>query len=136
MPRDKIGRWRLIQMDQWDGDFIDLVEPRFISFTKRGQGRLRFGAVSLNQRSERAGFVISVSWFAAFTKSSASTVLAFVRQTNGIAPTCRRRSARMPPEIPSCGNGPSAQHRPAPPTPNSRPLRSTTLEPFQNAPKP
>ena len=45
---DMIGKWRLIEMEQWDQEFIDLDEPGFISFKKRGQGEMRFGAVSLN----------------------------------------------------------------------------------------
>jgi hypothetical protein len=35
-------------MEQWDRDFIGLVEPGFISFAKGGRGEIRFGAVSLN----------------------------------------------------------------------------------------
>lgn len=35
-------------MEQWDQEFIDLVEPGFISFTNGGQGVMRFGAVSLH----------------------------------------------------------------------------------------
>jgi len=48
MPGDATGRRRLIQMDQWDRDFIDLAEPGFVSFTKGGQAEMRFGALSLN----------------------------------------------------------------------------------------
>ena len=42
-----VGKWRLIEMEQWDREFIDLVEPGFISFQKGGQGEMRFGAVNL-----------------------------------------------------------------------------------------
>jgi hypothetical protein len=37
----------LIETEQWDQEFIDLVEPGFISFQKGGRGEMRFGAVSL-----------------------------------------------------------------------------------------
>ena len=47
MQNNVIGKWRLIEMEQWDQDFIDLVEPGFISFQKDGRGEMRFGAVSL-----------------------------------------------------------------------------------------
>ena len=47
MQNNVIGKWRLIEMEQWDQDFIDLVEPGFISFQKGGRGEMRFGAVSL-----------------------------------------------------------------------------------------
>jgi hypothetical protein len=42
-----IGRWRVIEMEQWDKEFIDMVEPGFISFEKGGHGEMRFGAVNL-----------------------------------------------------------------------------------------
>ncbi len=48
MLHDVTGKWRLIEMEQWDQEFIDLVEPGFISFTKGGAGEMRFGAVSLH----------------------------------------------------------------------------------------
>src|SRR6266498_1334632 len=47
LPRAVVGRWRLIERDQWDRDFIDLIEPGFISFAKGGRGDMHFGAVSL-----------------------------------------------------------------------------------------
>ncbi|MFZ2526300.1 MAG: hypothetical protein WAX14_01410 [Rhodococcus sp. (in: high G+C Gram-positive bacteria)] len=39
------GRWRIVEMDMWDRDAIDLIEPGFIEFTadKRGE----FGFVAL-----------------------------------------------------------------------------------------
>ena|SRR5438034_113933 len=42
-----IGKWRLVEMEQWGQEFIDLVEPRFIAFEKNGRGGMRFGAVNL-----------------------------------------------------------------------------------------
>lgn len=40
-----IGRWRIVEMSGWDRDVIDMVEPGFIQFTKKGTGELRFIAV-------------------------------------------------------------------------------------------
>lgn len=39
------GRWRIVQMDLWDRDAIDLVEPGFIEFAGDGTGRFGFIAV-------------------------------------------------------------------------------------------
>lgn len=39
------GRWRIVQMDGWDRDAIDLVEPGFIEFTAGGRGAFGFVAV-------------------------------------------------------------------------------------------
>jgi hypothetical protein len=40
-----IGRWRIIEADLWDRDYLDLVEPAFISFDRDGHEELGFGAV-------------------------------------------------------------------------------------------
>lgn len=39
------GRWRIVEMDQWDNDHLDLVEEAHISFTDKADGELVFGAV-------------------------------------------------------------------------------------------
>jgi hypothetical protein len=39
------GRWRIVEMDLWDRDAIDLVEPGFIEFAKDGTGQFGFIAV-------------------------------------------------------------------------------------------
>ena len=37
------GRWRIVEMDQWDD--LDLLEPAHITFTRKEGGELVFGAV-------------------------------------------------------------------------------------------
>lgn len=39
------GRWRIVEMDMWDRDAIDLVEPGFIEFTDDETGEFGFIAV-------------------------------------------------------------------------------------------
>ena len=41
-----IGRWRIVQADLWERDYLDLVEPAYISFGKNGRGEFAFGAVN------------------------------------------------------------------------------------------
>ncbi|MEX5636075.1 hypothetical protein [Parafrankia sp. FMc2] len=43
--RHLTGRWRIVEMDLWDQDAIDLVAPGFIEFTPDGFGQLGFIAV-------------------------------------------------------------------------------------------
>ena len=43
-----VGKWRLINMEQWDQDFIDLVEPGYLTFKRGGTGTMIFGAVNLS----------------------------------------------------------------------------------------
>jgi hypothetical protein len=40
-----LGRWRIIEMELWDSDFLDLVQPAYISFDDKGGGEFAFGAV-------------------------------------------------------------------------------------------
>ena len=39
------GRWRITEMDMWDREAIDLVQPGFIEFTGDGLGSMGFIAV-------------------------------------------------------------------------------------------
>ena len=41
-----IGRWRIVEADQWDRDYLDLVEPAFIRFDRDGSGELAFGVMT------------------------------------------------------------------------------------------
>jgi hypothetical protein len=60
------GRWRIVEMDLWDRDAIDLVEPGFIEFTRDGTGHFGFIAVrgTMDCRTtERNGNpVVEFSW--------------------------------------------------------------------------
>jgi hypothetical protein len=46
-PKPPTGKWRLVEMEQWNQDLVDLEGPGFISFAKNGQGEMKFGAVSI-----------------------------------------------------------------------------------------
>lgn len=39
------GRWRIVEMDSWGREDIDLIEPGFIEFPKGQQGEFGFIAV-------------------------------------------------------------------------------------------
>jgi hypothetical protein len=41
-----IGRWRIVGSDLWDRDYLDLVDPAFISIGRGGHGELVFGVVN------------------------------------------------------------------------------------------
>ena len=40
-----LGRWRIVKTELWDADFLDLVQPAYISFDVKGGGEFAFGAV-------------------------------------------------------------------------------------------
>ncbi|MEE8430826.1 MAG: hypothetical protein V3S16_06230 [Candidatus Desulfatibia sp.] len=54
MKRDYIEKWRIVEMEHWDKDYIDLVVPGYIRFDKDGLGEFQFGVVygSMDYRIE------------------------------------------------------------------------------------
>ena len=57
-----LGRWRIDHMDDYDRDYLDLVEPAFIQFDRDGSGEFVFGAVTgqLDCRYDKAG--VAFTW--------------------------------------------------------------------------
>jgi hypothetical protein len=57
IPNPYLGRWRILKMELWDKDFIDLVVEGHITFQKKNRGELQFGAVEcvLDCRIEKVG---------------------------------------------------------------------------------
>ena len=48
MPSRKnplLGRGRITEMELWDTDFVDMLEPAYITFEAKGGGEFVFGAV-------------------------------------------------------------------------------------------
>jgi hypothetical protein len=43
---DLVGRWRILEMDLWDRDALDLVGPGFIEFSSNRAGSFGFIAVN------------------------------------------------------------------------------------------
>ena len=66
MDKAFAGRWRMIDMEQWDLDFIEAEGEGHITFLKKGGGSFRFGAVEgeLDCRYDRTGGrdVVAFSW--------------------------------------------------------------------------
>jgi hypothetical protein len=44
--RSLIGKWRIIKMELWDKDYLDMVEPAYIQFKANGLGEFKFGCVA------------------------------------------------------------------------------------------
>jgi hypothetical protein len=53
-----IGRWRILEADQWDRDYLDLIDPAFISFDTDGHGELAFGVVTVSLHLDYARAVV------------------------------------------------------------------------------
>ncbi len=57
-----IGRWRIVEADLWDRDYLDLVEPANIMFNKNGRGEFAFGVVNATMELEYAKRIVLFSW--------------------------------------------------------------------------
>jgi hypothetical protein len=43
--RPFIGEWRIVDMNQWDREDLDLLGPAHLTLDRRGQGTMRFMAI-------------------------------------------------------------------------------------------
>ncbi len=41
-----VGKWKITDMEQWDQEYIDLMEPGYYLFDNKGMGEFVFGTVS------------------------------------------------------------------------------------------
>lgn len=54
MKHEYLGRWRIVDMEMWDQDYIDIEVPGYILFEENDLGEFQFGTVegSLDYRIE------------------------------------------------------------------------------------
>jgi len=44
--RSLIGKWRITEMELWDKDYLNMIEPAYIHFKANGLGQFKFGCVA------------------------------------------------------------------------------------------
>jgi hypothetical protein len=57
-----LGRWRIVEADLWDRDYLDLVQPAYISFGRDGRGEFAFGAVHGDMQLRHTPSAIFFTW--------------------------------------------------------------------------
>ncbi len=57
-----IGKWRIIEADSWDRDYLDLVESAHITFEGNGHGEFAFGCVNGDLDCEYSRRIIFFTW--------------------------------------------------------------------------
>ena len=62
VTRAVIGKWRLVEADLWDRDYLDLVEPAYITFDSKGHGEFAFGCVNGGLDCQYATRTIFFTW--------------------------------------------------------------------------
>jgi hypothetical protein len=57
-----IGRWRIIESDSWDRDYLDLCEPAYIEFGRDGSGEFAFGVVKAGMSLGYSSTIVHFRW--------------------------------------------------------------------------
>lgn len=57
-----LGRWRIVEADQWDRDYLDLVEPASIIIGADGHGEIAFGAMQAGLDLEYSQTTVFFTW--------------------------------------------------------------------------
>ena len=57
-----IGRWRIVEADLWDRDYLDLVEPAAITIGANGHGEIAFGAMQASLDLGYSKSMVSFTW--------------------------------------------------------------------------
>jgi hypothetical protein len=66
MKNDFFGKWRIVEMELWDLDFIDAEVQGFIKFSEDGMGEFQFGYVhgfiDCEYSTDNKGMIVNFSW--------------------------------------------------------------------------
>jgi hypothetical protein len=57
-----IGRWRIVEADLWDRDYLDLVEPATINIGAKGHGEIAVGAMQATLYLGYNQSIVSFTW--------------------------------------------------------------------------
>jgi hypothetical protein len=57
-----VGRWRIVETDLWDNDYLDMLEPAHITFQADGSGEFAFGCVNAAFHCDPTAQAVSFSW--------------------------------------------------------------------------
>lgn len=61
--RQLVGRWRIVEADLWDREFLDLVGPTMLTIRADGSGEIAFGAVQASLDIDYAPSMVFFTWF-------------------------------------------------------------------------
>lgn len=73
MNCEVVGRWRIVEADLWDRDYLDLVEPAMMTIQADGHGEIAFGAMQASLDLEYSRSAVFFTWagFGRWTRSAA-----------------------------------------------------------------
>lgn len=56
------GRWRIVETDLWDREYLDMLDPAHITFQAGGRGEFAFGCVSATLHGHLNGAGAFFTW--------------------------------------------------------------------------
>ncbi len=60
--RQLVGRWRIVEADLWERNFLDLVSPAMLTIGADGSGEIAFGAVQAGLDIDYAQSMVFFTW--------------------------------------------------------------------------
>jgi len=57
-----LGKWRIVAMPDYVGDYADMMEPAYILFEENGSGEFAFGCVTGRIFGDGDGGSVEFSW--------------------------------------------------------------------------
>lgn len=57
-----VGRWRIVEADLWDRNYLDLVEPAMLFIDDNGHGEIAFGAMQAGLDLEYGHSIVFFTW--------------------------------------------------------------------------
>jgi hypothetical protein len=57
-----VGRWRIVEADLWDRDYLDLVEPATMTIGADGHGEIAYGAMQAGLDLEYSRTMVFFTW--------------------------------------------------------------------------
>jgi len=57
-----VGRWRIVEADLWDGEYLDLCGPATLVIGDDGQGEVAFGALQAGLDLGYSRSMVSFTW--------------------------------------------------------------------------
>ncbi|MGH6916607.1 MAG: hypothetical protein ACREJ0_02785 [Geminicoccaceae bacterium] len=57
-----VGRWRIVEADLWDGDYLDLVAPATMTIGADGHGEIAYGAMQASLELEYSRSMVFFTW--------------------------------------------------------------------------
>jgi hypothetical protein len=57
-----VGRWRIVEADLWDRDYLDLVAPAIMTLGADGHGEIAYGAMQASLELEYSRSMVLFTW--------------------------------------------------------------------------